>query len=207
MDITPPWNLLLNFERLYLLVAVAQDLHIDGPRTGRLRGDGALLYGPFTRGPPTPPTCPPPPPPAPSRPPAPAPRPPPPRRPAGPAPMTLLMVAPPEAKTSLSPCFLRRSWSLPSTLASASLSASSGVTSRVTVGTITGLPSASCSIIWPVARTGMFWSIILLIGPCPLAGFLCVRTTSTMLPGVMNPATPETWSTPTVMALCPSGIL
>src|SRR3990172_4691479 len=50
MDITPPWNLLLNFERLYLLVAVAQDLHIDGPRTGRLRGDGALLYGPFTRG-------------------------------------------------------------------------------------------------------------------------------------------------------------
>src|SRR5215467_11564712 len=52
------------------------------------------------------------------------------------------------------------SWIFPSVAPIVSSVASSGVTSSVITATVCGLPSRSCSIFWPAARTRMFSRIV-----------------------------------------------
>src|SRR5512139_2653879 len=105
----------------------------------------------------------------------------------------------------LSEKFRRTSWILPSLLASASFSASSGVTAMVTVFTVTGLLSF-CSTICPAARTWTSWRNVLETCSCCRSGETAVvTTTSTRESGTMKPPTPTTSFTLTLNARMPSG--
>src|SRR5579884_236400 len=87
-----------------------------------------------------------------------------------------------------------------------SLSASAGVTSKVTTGTVCGLPSASCWICCPAASTLTFSkTVFVTVAPPPPPGEPVART-STIVPGWTNPATPITSLTATETARMPSGI-
>src|SRR5579859_7371916 len=98
-------------------------------------------------------------------------------------------------------------WIFPSVAAIVNFAASSGETSRVITGTVWGFPSLSCSIFCPAARTRTFSRIVrVMLCDRPL-GSAAVTRTSTIVPGITNPATATTSFTATETARMPSGIV